>query len=91
MNDLPSLANKPTLTNKLGTIASKLFATTSAGEFGALLEEFRAAVRAQAITAAIAELRKHDGDDWWWDTRDRDAAIGLLAAMTATAPSTVES
>lgn len=46
--------------------------------------------RNDVLTAAIAELRSHDGDDWWWDTRDRDAAIGLLAAMTAAVPSAPE-
>jgi hypothetical protein len=40
--------------------------------------------RDQVLTEAIALLRQHDGDEWWFDTRDRDAAIGLLAAARTT-------
>lgn len=43
------------------------------------LAEFNG-LRDRILTEAIGLLREHDGDEWWFDTRDRDAAIGLLAA-----------
>lgn len=39
------------------------------------------AYRDQVLTEAMVLLRQHDGDEWWYDTRDRDAAVGLLAAV----------
>lgn len=52
----------PTLTNRLGTIASKLFVTTSAMQFSDLLEEFTAEVRNQALAEGAGHLDRIAGE-----------------------------